>query len=202
MQDHNGVKPGLARCHISVNRCAFHFNTRSAARQLTPIYQKNSLSIIFQHAILPGANPTKPVEFEFQSDARLAARSEKEKAKASTCSKKPHNPVPVPDFKALHAAQEAEHALRRDQIVPVVSLPVELSTEGRAKEREKFNAMMREKEREIERALEQRRREQEEEEEKLVRELRKKAVPRAHEVPGWYKEAPRRTAECEGSVGV
>lgn len=98
----------------------------------------------------------------------------------------------IPDFKAIHAAQEAELALRRrEHVAPVVPLPIELSTETRAKERAKFDERIREKEREMEIVMEMRKRQREEEEEREIKELRKKAVPRAHEVPEWYREAPK-----------
>ena len=92
----------------------------------------------------------------------------------------------------MHAAQEAELALRKENIKPVVPLPVHWETDYRLKERQKFDERVREKEREQERLMEMRRREREEEEEREVRELRKKAVPKAHEVPEWYKEAPKK----------
>jgi hypothetical protein len=103
--------------------------------------------------------------------------------------------IPVPDFKTLHAHHEAEIAHRKENIHPTVPLPLELHTNERAKEREKFDRMMKEKERELERVMEQRRREREENEEREVRELRKKAIPRAHEVPEWYNEAPKKKSK-------
>jgi hypothetical protein len=69
---------------------------------------------------------------------------------------------------------------------------MQLSTERRAKEREEFNRQVREKEQERERELARRQKLEEEEEEREVQELRRKAIPRAHEVPEWYKEAPKR----------
>jgi hypothetical protein len=92
----------------------------------------------------------------------------------------------VPDFKALHAAQEAYLASRKEQITPVVPVAMEFSTDTRAKERVKFDQMMREKELEIQRQKEEKRRQREMEDEKEIQELRKKAIPRAHQVPGWY----------------
>ena len=98
----------------------------------------------------------------------------------------------IPDFKAMHAAQEAELALRKENIHPVVPLSIHWETDYRLKERQKFDEKMREKGREQERRLTLRRKEREEQEEREVRELRKKAVPKAHEVPEWYKEAPKK----------
>lgn len=153
------------------------------------------------------ANPTKPVGFRFDVDVRMDARKievEKERADALQDLKPkphPHPGVTIPDFKALHAAQEAELALRKGGIVPVVPLPLELNTDVRAREREKFEARMREREREMERAMEERRREREEEEEREIRELRRRAVPRAHEVPEWYRLAPRKKGDGGSSGG-
>ncbi|KAF8079325.1 hypothetical protein FPV67DRAFT_1663968 [Lyophyllum atratum] len=146
-----------------------------------------------KRVVLPPANPTKPAEFKFQLDARMEARKaeyEKELAVASQKSRKPS--YQVPDFKTLHALHEAELALRKENIVPVIPLPLELNTDWRARERGKFDEHVREKEREMEEATEQRRREREENEEREIRELRKKAIPRAHDVPEWYRDAPRR----------
>lgn len=91
-------------------------------------------------------------------------------------------------------------ASRREKIVPIVPVPFELSTEVRAKEREKFDRRMKEKEEEQARALEQRRLQEEEAEEREIKELRKKAIPRAHEVPEWYNEAPKRQHKDVGTI--
>jgi hypothetical protein len=58
----------------------------------------------------------------------------------------------------------------------------------RAKEREKFEAERRERERAIEQQREIRERERAEQEERAYREARKRTVPKAHEVPEWYKD--------------
>jgi hypothetical protein len=121
-----------------------------------------------------------------------ARRAELEREKSTWHRQKQPNPLPVPDFRAMHAAQEAEIAVRKGQLMPVVPLPIELNTEGRAKERRKFDEIVREKERGLHMAMKQRRLEREEEEHREIRALRKKAVPRAHEVPQWYKDAPKR----------
>ena len=60
------------------------------------------------------------------------------------------------------------------------------------RERRKFDGMMKEKEKENQRAMEERRRQQEEEEEREIRKMRRRAVPKAHEVRDWYNTAPRR----------
>lgn len=142
----------------------------------------------------PASNTTKTAGFNFRLDGRMEARkAEFEKSQAQPKRKRDNIP-PIPDFKALHAAQDAQLALRREHIKPVVPLLVEFSTDGRAKERQKFDEKIKEKEKELALATEQRRREREEEEAREVKELRKKAVPKAHEVPDWYKEAPRKLA--------
>ncbi|KAG6891627.1 hypothetical protein C0992_001312 [Termitomyces sp. T32_za158] len=147
-----------------------------------------------ERVVLPPANTTKPSGFKFQIDARIEARKaefENEKLLAShkRRTRKHHQ---VPDFKMIHAAEEARLGLRKKTMAPTVPLPFELSLDGRAREREKFEEHLREKERETQRVLEEKRREEQEMEERTIKELRKKAVPRAHEVPGWYKDVPKR----------
>lgn len=73
-----------------------------------------------------------------------------------------------------------------------------MNTEFRAKERQKFDELMKHKVEEIERVKEERRKEKEAEEEREMKELRKKAIPKANEVPEWYAGAPRKL----GSVRV
>ncbi|SJK99716.1 uncharacterized protein ARMOST_03027 [Armillaria ostoyae] len=104
---------------------------------------------------------------------------------------------PIPDFKALHAAEQAKLAARKEHIIPVKPIAKEFSTDERIKERRIFDERIKEKEVEMERALEERRKQREQEEEREVRELRRKAVPKAHEVPEWYKDAPRRVRPTE-----
>lgn len=99
---------------------------------------------------------------------------------------------PVPDFKALHAMHESTFANRRGQITPVIPAPIQFQTDIRAKKREKFDEMVREKEREKQLMEERRERERALEEEKEIMLMRRKAIPRAHEVPEWYKDAPKR----------
>ncbi|KAF4604489.1 hypothetical protein EYR40_003263 [Pleurotus pulmonarius] len=99
---------------------------------------------------------------------------------------------PVPDFKALHAMHESTFANRRGQITPVIPAPIQFQTDIRAKKREKFDEMVRAKEREKQLMEERMERERALEEEKEIMLMRRKAIPRAHEVPEWYKEAPKR----------
>ena len=134
----------------------------------------------------------QPAPLNFQMNRKgLDVREEDENVEQSESqSEKRYH---IPDFKAMHAVQDAERALRKENIKPVVPLPIRWETERRVKERQKFDERMRDKEREEERVEEMRRKEREEREEREVRELRKKAVPKAHEVPEWYKEAPKKT---------
>jgi hypothetical protein len=46
------------------------------------------------------------------------------------------------------------------------------------------------------------RREREAEEERELREMRRRAVPRAHEVPEWYREAPKKKKRDLGGDDV
>jgi len=97
----------------------------------------------------------------------------------------------------MHAAHESALAARKEQIVPVVPMEIELSTDIRAREREKFEEARRAREREIEQQMEERRRQRELEEEREIKELRKRAIPKANEVPEWYADAPKRTAKTK-----
>jgi hypothetical protein len=146
------------------------------------------------------SNTTKPVGFNFRLEARIEARRVEleEKEKNTTTGRRGR--LPVPDFKALHTAEEAKVAVRKERYAPVFPMPLHLSTDDRARERQKFDGMIKEKEREVERALEERKRDREAEEEKEVREIRRRAVPKAHEIPEWYTKAPKRK-EREGGLG-
>ncbi|KIK51336.1 hypothetical protein GYMLUDRAFT_252180 [Collybiopsis luxurians FD-317 M1] len=141
---------------------------------------------------------TRATEFNFRSDKRIEARkltsSAREGEEQTKRKQKLHTPYSLPNFGASHAAQDALLTSIKDQITPVVPLPVELHTDARARERSRFNDRIREKELEAERALEERKRQRAEEEEKEMKELRKKAIPKAHPVPEWYKDAPKRKA--------
>ncbi|OSX67188.1 hypothetical protein POSPLADRAFT_1042448 [Postia placenta MAD-698-R-SB12] len=145
---------------------------------------------------LPPAKPTRPIEFHFHSDARIEARkAELEKSGSMQTRSRSHAPLPIPDFKAMHAAQESALAARKEQIMPVVPMEMELNTDVRARERGKYDEARRERELEIEQQMEERRRQRELEEEKEIRELRRRAVPKANEVPEWYANAPKRTGK-------
>ncbi|KAJ7671781.1 hypothetical protein B0H17DRAFT_948170, partial [Mycena rosella] len=98
----------------------------------------------------------------------------------------------IPDFAALHASQAAQNTLRRSQRAPTVPVPIAFSTDARVRERARFDAQVREREQNEEEARAVLRREREKKEAEEVREMRKRAVPRAHEVPEWYKDVPKR----------
>lgn len=98
----------------------------------------------------------------------------------------------VPDYKALHAAEAALRASQRPK--PKVTVPESPAfvSKLRARERAEFDEMMRLKMEQKEREEEEQRTKEKEEEEKEIAEIRRKAVPRAHEVPAWYADAPRK----------
>lgn len=142
---------------------------------------------------LPPANLTKPVAFTFRANSRIEARKEKlpasEQGRMGSVHRQRHA---IPDFKALHEAHQASLTCRK-HIVPIVPAPpVMLHTEIRARERERFDEMMRMKEEDMERAREERRKQQEVEEEREIKELRRRAIPKANEIPEWYAEMPKK----------
>ncbi|GAW09885.1 protein [Lentinula edodes] len=141
-------------------------------------------------------HPTRPVGFDFRSDMRIEVHktsvSVREHDEEPPRKRKLHTSYTVPDFKSSHAAQDALLTSLKGRIKPVAPLPVEMHTDVRARERSKFNEHIREKEIQASQALEERKRQQAEEEEKELKEQRKKAIPKAHPVPDWYKDAPRR----------
>jgi hypothetical protein len=75
---------------------------------------------------------------------------------------------------------------------------MEFYSDRRAQERRRFEDRIREKERDAQLAQELKRKEREAQEAKEIMELRKKSVPKAHEVPDWYKDVPQRKgAQCQ-----
>ncbi|KAG2141071.1 hypothetical protein DEU56DRAFT_282459 [Suillus clintonianus] len=155
---------------------------------------------------LPPANLTKPVAFTFHVDARVEARKAEFEKLASSANEQGYmergyrQRHPVPDFKVLHEAHQASLACRKEHKVPIVPAPpMVLSTEIRAREREKFDQMVRIKEEEIQRAKEERRRQRDAEEEREIRELRKRAIPKANEIPEWYADMPKKGGSVGGS---
>jgi len=116
-----------------------------------------------------------------------------EKMSTSEAEKPKSRNAPIPDFKSLHAAElQTSMTFRKDHIAPTMPVTPELSTKFRAKERERFDKVMRQKEEEMRRIKEAREKARQEEEDREIKELRKKAVPKAHEVPEWYADAPKR----------
>ncbi|KAJ6492219.1 hypothetical protein C8R45DRAFT_990656 [Mycena sanguinolenta] len=133
-----------------------------------------------------------PVEFSVHS-AGTQPEAQRPTVQDSGETQQPRpKPYTVPDFKAMHATLAAQNVLRRSQLAPTIPVPIAFSTDIRAKERELFDEKVREKERELEAAREVQRREREQEEARELKDLRKRAIPKAHEVPDWYKEAPKR----------
>ncbi|KAJ3544605.1 hypothetical protein NMY22_g2721 [Coprinellus aureogranulatus] len=102
----------------------------------------------------------------------------------------------VPDFKSLHAANNAALARKRQKVLqeshPTVPVAPRFATDARLEERHRFEEKVKEKERREREEMEAKRRQKEAEQERELRELRKKAVPKAHEVPEWYKDAPKK----------
>ena len=129
------------------------------------------------------------MEFHFESDARLEARRT---GFVDGTLRQPTYP-PIPDFKTLHEAQARDAAARRDHVVPTQAQGFHFSTETRAHEREKYDEARRAREEEAERLLDEKRRLEALREEEEIRELRRRAVPKANQVPEWYQHAPKRS---------
>jgi len=73
-------------------------------------------------------------------------------------------------------------------------------TEVRMHERKRFDEQLKEREREKKKEEEEQRRLQEAEEDRELRELRKKTVIKAHEVPEWYNARPKTKRKEEQDV--
>ena len=148
----------------------------------------------------PDADQGKASGSGHGGDADPGASTTTASSAASLRRTRGHAP-PVPDFKALHALQAsvlAQQRERRAEVHPTVPVAFGLATETRAAERERFEEARRAREREAERLAEERRLEREREEEAEIRELRRRAVPKANEVPEWYALAPKK-AKAESS---
>ena len=68
------------------------------------------------------------------------------------------------------------------------------STEQRARDRGKFDEAVRVKQKQKERQVEEERAARAVEEERGIKEMRKRAVPKANIVPEWYETMPKRKA--------
>ncbi|KAH8111858.1 hypothetical protein DFH11DRAFT_1610328 [Phellopilus nigrolimitatus] len=160
-----------------------------------------------QQTNMPRPKPTVPHAFRFEIDVRLATRRQEFEEKIKTWEKRAasnesarsnsHSSSQklIPDFKSLHATQEANMAVRRRELIaPTVPITPHFSTDIRIAEREKFDEARRVREKEIERLMEEKRRVREEEEKREWQEARKRAVPRANAVPEWYADVPKRSA--------
>ncbi|KZV91012.1 hypothetical protein EXIGLDRAFT_719742 [Exidia glandulosa HHB12029] len=147
-----------------------------------------------------GTKPTVTQPFTFQASRQQRKedfeakrqlwqeRSESVQSHASS-----HSSRSAPDFGSIHAANAASLASRRPKAQPTVPAAPKLSTTTRARERERYEEGHRERERIVEEYRAERRRLREMEEEREYREMRKRTVPKAHEVPAWYAEAPKRS---------
>lgn len=117
---------------------------------------------------------------------------DREKLASSEPGKSSHQAVSVP-FHGHASVPSMPASVPLPAHAPVVVEPFHFWTEQRAKERERFEDMVRRKEEETERLKEEQRRVEAEKEEREIREMRKRAVPRAHEIPEWYAGMPKRS---------
>lgn len=144
---------------------------------------------------------TKPAGFTFRVDARLEARKREELRPGLAASEPwkthadavPESQAPARPRQLLAShpcASASTFSFHTDHQKP--AMPFFFCTEQRAKEREKFDAMMKRKEEEMQRLKEERRRQEAEEEALVIRELRRKAVPKANDIPEWYADMPKK----------
>ncbi|KAG8690361.1 hypothetical protein FRC11_012157 [Ceratobasidium sp. 423] len=148
-------------------------------------------------------NPTVPIPFTFRSELRMKPQSTEDPSLPAAI------PIatPMPDFTAAHAAAEAANLARRQRAHEVfLAAQAELEsyrnaktiggeTARRAAERAVFDAAMKVKEAEAERIRNEQKKFEAEKEAAEVREMRKRMVPKANPVPGFYKHAPRSDAQ-------
>lgn len=111
--------------------------------------------------------------------------------------------APMPDFVAAHAAAEAANLTRRQRAHEAfIAAQEELEsyrtkhviggeTARRAAERAVFDAAMRVKEAEAERVRNEQNMVEAERAAAELREMRRRMVPRANPLPGFYRHAPR-----------
>lgn len=95
--------------------------------------------------------------------------------------------------------RETSLTSRREPSNRIVPTQFTFHTEIRAHEREKFDEDRRKREQELEAELEEQRRLLALEEEKEIRELRKRAVPKANAVPSWYAHAPKKLEKTKAA---
>ncbi|KAF9528159.1 hypothetical protein CPB83DRAFT_883743 [Crepidotus variabilis] len=107
---------------------------------------------------------------------------------------------PAPNFKAIHEAFNESLASRKATFHPTVPIEMQWETDARIEQRRKFDEQVKEKEREKERLEEEMRKKREQEEKQEVRELRKKLVVKANEVPEWYRDVPRKMKDEVGGI--
>jgi len=138
-----------------------------------------------------GAPQPTPEESDSRSTSRSHSNSQSHKHKFYH---------PAPNFRAIHAALDASVAQRKENIHPTVPLPMQWETDSRMRQRKRFEERVREKEREKGKEEEERKKIREAEEERELKELRKKMVVKAHEVPEWYNERPKTKKRQEQDV--
>ncbi|KAH8094733.1 hypothetical protein BXZ70DRAFT_947304 [Cristinia sonorae] len=182
-------------------RLRSHTSTNVAAAPLTRPARK---PLVDKPTHPPPKTEKPPFEFTFSVDRRIEGGVKAENLTRSTKgldefkrSLKAHGLLPIPDYKKMHSVQEEALAARREQIVPVMPMPLELHTDVRAHERGQFEEGLKARQREAERLAEEKRRVRELEEEREIKELRKRAIPKAHEVPEWYQQAPKKARRVE-----
>ncbi|CAE6458318.1 unnamed protein product [Rhizoctonia solani] len=149
-------------------------------------------------------NPTVPIPFTFRSELRMKSHSTEE----------PYLPAgipiatPMPDFAAAHAAAEAANLARRQRAHEAfLAAQAELEsyhnaknmiggeTARRAAERAVFDAATKVREAEAERIRNEQKKLEAEKDAADIREMRRRMVPKANPVPGFYKHAPRSDAQ-------
>ncbi|KAL0566493.1 hypothetical protein V5O48_015518, partial [Marasmius crinis-equi] len=143
------------------------------------------------HATEPIASPlalstlTKPFEFSFKSDSRIAARRERERENSASTSTSVSTSTsthhPTLSFQASHSLLSSLAASCKAQIHLTVPLLALGHTSSWLAQREKFDSLVKQKEEERARKEEVKRREQEEEEERKVREVSRRMDEEARE---------------------
>ncbi|GJJ13126.1 hypothetical protein Clacol_007376 [Clathrus columnatus] len=138
----------------------------------------------------PALRPTIPAAFVFRSEERIAQRHAEADDKIKVVEE---HLVPFDTSVKTQADQTRKKT--SNPILPT-DAPV-LNTLIRAKAREKFDAERKEREKILELQRLIRERERAEQEEREYKEARKRTIPRAHEVPEWYKDVGHRRKDPE-----
>ncbi len=128
---------------------------------------------------------TTTTKTHVRSQSRLQVSHAGHSNSASTSTSRHAPSVPLSVIKA------------RMGLTPTVPHSPQFTTKKRLVSRHAFDEQLREKEREKEMEMEEERKRREVEEERELKEMRKALVIKAHEVPEWYKEVPRKGAKGE-----